>query len=594
MANYYVATNGSNGNNGISLATPWATWQYGVSQLYPGDTLFIRAGNYTSMYGSSEGVNINPSSGRGRNGSSGIGNRITVQGYPGEAMPVLDCTSLTSGSEHNGMLIENLSYLDFKKLEIKNCKNRGSNQPAPGITFSYCSNINIEWCTLHDNDNGFISYSGNEIRFINCDSYSNGKGSPYLGNNGFYARCSESNTTYFIGCRAWDNGQDGYDVFAAPGTGGGYIYWDKCWSFDNSQTYSGTGFKMGTNRAPSVSSNPQRVLTNCISVNNPIGYDESQDEGLGYSVPISIYNCVSYNNTAGFNFQWYEGLEGSFYPDIIKNCISYQDGTLSLNNWKEHGTNRTIPNVIENNSWNIRTVQESDFINTEYSQLYNQRQEDGSLPIITFLHLSAAATDFITAGADVDLSTDGEGNNYDANHPSIGCYQYNAGSPVPVEEINVTASEATITTNDGTLQMSAEILPEDSTYQNILWSVVPGSGTASINSSGLLSALTNGTVTVRADALDSSGVYGTMEITISNQLTDIKVTSLILSGGNSITVNAGTLQKYVTALPENATDKSVTWSIYNGTGNATIDQNGLITAVRNGIVTVRVTANDSI
>ena len=65
MANYYVATNGRNGNNGISLATPWATWQYGVSQLYPGDTLFIRAGNYTSMYGSSEGVNINPSSGRG-------------------------------------------------------------------------------------------------------------------------------------------------------------------------------------------------------------------------------------------------------------------------------------------------------------------------------------------------------------------------------------------------------------------------------------------------------------------------------------------------------------------------------------------------
>jgi uncharacterized protein YjdB len=44
--------------------------------------------------------------------------------------------------------------------------------------------------------------------------------------------------------------------------------------------------------------------------------------------------------------------------------------------------------------------------------------------------------------------------------------------------------------------------------------------------------------------------------------------------------------------PANASNKSVTWSITNGTGEATISTAGLLTAVKNGTVVVKATAKD--
>jgi uncharacterized protein YjdB len=80
-----------------------------------------------------------------------------------------------------------------------------------------------------------------------------------------------------------------------------------------------------------------------------------------------------------------------------------------------------------------------------------------------------------------------------------------------------TGSATTISTNDGTLQMVADILPIDATYQSVTWSRTNGTGSATISSSGLLTAVSEGTVTVRATAVDGSGVYGEEVITISNQ-----------------------------------------------------------------------------
>jgi hypothetical protein len=77
--------------------------------------------------------------------------------------------------------------------------------------------------------------------------------------------------------------------------------------------------------------------------------------------------------------------------------------------------------------------------------------------------------------------------------------------------------QSTISTQGGTLQMEASVLPtyaDDDTYT---WSVANGTGSASISASGLLTAMTNGTVTVTATANDASGVTGTTDITITNQ-----------------------------------------------------------------------------
>ena len=139
----------------------------------------------------------------------------------------------------------------------------------------------------------------------------------------------------------------------------------------------------------------------------------------------------------------------------------------------------------------------------------------------------------------------------------------------------------------GTLQMSAVVLPANAANKNVVWSVENGTGSATISASGLLSALTNGTVTVKATSAQNGAVYGTKIITLTNQ--DVSVNSVeILSAGNASTITTfqGTLQLSVVVLPALAADKSVVWSVENGTGSATISNAGLLTAVSNGTVTV--------
>ena len=96
--------------------------------------------------------------------------------------------------------------------------------------------------------------------------------------------------------------------------------------------------------------------------------------------------------------------------------------------------------------------------------------------------------------------------------------------PVAVTGITVTGagSATTIVTAEGTLQMSAAVLPEGATNKEVTWSVVDGTGKATINETGLLKATagtaSNGTVTVTATANDGSGITGTLVITISGQV----------------------------------------------------------------------------
>jgi uncharacterized protein YjdB len=152
----------------------------------------------------------------------------------------------------------------------------------------------------------------------------------------------------------------------------------------------------------------------------------------------------------------------------------------------------------------------------------------------------------------------------------------------------------TITTKQGTLQMTAEVLPAEAEDTTVTWSVQNGTGEASISPDGLLQAIANGTVTVVATANDGSDIKDSLQVTISNQ--NILVSSITLSGeGGSTTIDQdnGSLQIIATILPADATDTTVTWSVRNLTGKASISSTGLLQAFDNGTVTVVATANDS-
>jgi len=185
---------------------------------------------------------------------------------------------------------------------------------------------------------------------------------------------------------------------------------------------------------------------------------------------------------------------------------------------------------------------------------------------------------------------------YSGSYATFEDYTLNITAPILVTSITVQGQGgvSTITTNAGTLQMEATVLPANATDTTYTWSVVNGTGAATIDATGLLTASADGDVTVTATANDASGLSGDVVITISNQIVLVSsITVQGLGGVSTITTNAGTLQMEATVLPANVTDGTYTWSVVNGTGAATIDAAGLLTASADGDVTVTATANDA-
>ena len=93
-----------------------------------------------------------------------------------------------------------------------------------------------------------------------------------------------------------------------------------------------------------------------------------------------------------------------------------------------------------------------------------------------------------------------------------------------VNTINIQglAGQSTITNQAGTLQMEATVLPANADDDTFTWGITNQTGSATISPNGILTAISDGTVTVTAIANDASGTTGSTVITISNQSLAIK------------------------------------------------------------------------
>jgi len=111
---------------------------------------------------------------------------------------------------------------------------------------------------------------------------------------------------------------------------------------------------------------------------------------------------------------------------------------------------------------------------------------------------------------------------------------------------------AVITTNGGTLQMTATVFPSTAN-QNVNWSIVHGTGMGTITSSGLVTGVSNGTVYAKAAAVQDTTVVDSLLITLSGQTAQapsvitLAATNVIASGATlNGTVNANNLASAVT------------------------------------------------
>jgi Right handed beta helix region/Bacterial Ig-like domain (group 2) len=529
---YYVSTTGSDSNPG-TISSPWGTWQYGFNHIAPGDVLYIRGGTYTP-------TSITTSHSRycavvvdSKTGTSGANYQVFA--YPGET-PILDGSNITgTGLERYGILLYNSSYWHLKGLTIQNVK-----QPVTGVTGGQgiliqgdnaATNNTIELCTATLNGGpgmGTREYV-NETLFLNCDSHDNfdaysgsTPGSAAGGNaDGFDVGDGyNASIIRFTGCRSWNNGDDGFDMYQHSGYHGIY-YLTNCWAWNmgfypgtSTPAGDGSGFKLG--QGTNTDGLTHHYLYNCVSyANQAQGFDQNVS-----SEKSILYNCIACDNgTRGYDFEWYN------VADILRNNISYANGSSDA-----FQSNQTA----DHNSWNGHTITNADFASISSASLTNARQSSGNLPVITFLHLANGSGLIHTGIAIVGLTLDGDGQNFN-NPPSLGPWEYGS-TPGVILTTDLTIASAgnatTIATNGGTLQFSVVVVvPSNATDQTVNWSVVNGTGTATISGSGLLTATGNGTVTVWGYSHDGSGAYDFKQITISNQLTTPPVTKVWASKG---------------------------------------------------------------
>ncbi len=419
-ATYFASPSGT--GDGSSYASP-TSFAAGVARLTaPGDTLYLLGGTYEFT----DKFSIN------KQGSSS--KRIVISGYPGEKA-ILDFHQVPYGTR--GITVHaNSLYVHIKDLAIawsgkNNLYNEGS----------YCLFENLD--IYGSADTGCQMKKGGNNVILNVDSHDNfdyetmsGSTANFGGNaDGFADKQFTGAGNHYIGCRAWNNSDDGWDFFQRVSSSNTII--ENCVCYQNGMPYydmshnpratgvdkpwfdskvgtqmtdrygqtititldrypcqgNGNGFKMGGQYT-----DHKILIHHCLAVaNNARGFDQNNNGGTMW-----VYNNTGYDN--GVNF----GFTTAYGTDELRNNISYRGKSA------DQPKSKSVI-AIDHNSWNGFNLSASDFQSLDTTQILAPRTADGSLPEGTCLHL-ADGSSLINAGIDVNLC-------YNDFAPDLGCYE---------------------------------------------------------------------------------------------------------------------------------------------------------------------------
>ena len=154
-----------------------------------------------------------------------------------------------------------------------------------------------------------------------------------------------------------------------------------------------------------------------------------------------------------------------------------------------------------------------------------------------------------------------------------------------VNSVSLDKSEHTFHTIGNTLILNATVLPINATDKSVEWSSNKIS-VATVDEHGVVTAVGNGKATISVTAKDQSET-ATCAITVAQYVTSISLDRVILplACGNNAALTVTSI------LPENANDKSCTWSSLDD-NIASVDQRGVVTAKAIGQTTIIAIAND--
>jgi hypothetical protein len=399
LAQKYVATDGDDANPG-TITQPFKTIARAISEVMPGDTIYVRGGTYALT----STITISAA-------QSGTESRlITLTAFKDE-IPILDFSGQPNGAK--GISLR-ANYWHIRGLQIKGA---GDN----GMEINFGSNNIIERCAFYENrDSGLqLSNGSANNRIINCDSYFSADPPDYADADGFAPKLTVGSGNYFYGCRAWRNVDDGWDGYMR-GANDVTTTLENCWTWDNGYLKDGTdpgpqangnGFKMGGgDNSNSEQLMHHFILKNCLAFGNKVkGFDQNNNVGS-----MTLLNCTGYNNREA-NYRIQRPLNPG-QTLTLKNCVSIT-GAVQLGNFA----------IQEKNSWmSPFVVTAEDFLSLDPALAAAPRQTDGSLPKIDFMHLSSAS-DLIDAGVDLGMPFKGKA-------PDLGAFESDFVTAVEIAE----------------------------------------------------------------------------------------------------------------------------------------------------------------
>lgn len=187
------------------------------------------------------------------------------------------------------------------------------------------------------------------------------------------------------------------------------------------------------------------------------------------------------------------------------------------------------------------------------------------------------------------VSDDGLVTAVKAGSATITVYSFNYGvsstCAVTVNEVyatSITLDKTEITLEEySTEQLTATVLPDNTSNKTVTWTS-SDEAVATVDADGMVTAVKAGTATVTATT--TNGLTATCSVTVYAP----DAASITLDKSELVLNEGGQGQLTATVLPENAADKTVTWTTSDATV-ATVSTDGLVNGVKTGTATVTAT-----
>ncbi|WP_312370756.1 right-handed parallel beta-helix repeat-containing protein [Lachnoclostridium sp.] len=411
----YVSNNGSASASG-TYSNP-KSLEGAISSAKAGQTIYMLPGTYS--YSTQITIPV------GTNGTSSA--RIKLIPYNNGSVTLNFSSQPYGSTDTNARGIQ----LDANYWHIYGIRVYGA--ADNGIFISGNNNI-IEMCVLEANrDTGLqLSRRNSSLTSIsgwpsnnlikNCTSFNSYD--PATGENadGFAAKLTSGEGNVFDGCIAYNNVDDGWDLYTKTDTGKiGSVTLRNCVAFRNGATSSGVftansdgnGFKLGGSSI-AVAHN----VENCIAFENKNhGFTDNSNPG-----PITLKNCTSFNNSLAdggkSNFDFARADTSNNY---FTNIITFSTKSVSSDKYKGTATNCSFYNsskyylITSTSSVNTRSgsygtlnttgVKTSDFVSlsapASSTNLHQTlRNSNGSVNLGNFLKLSSTSA-YKTMGANL-------------------------------------------------------------------------------------------------------------------------------------------------------------------------------------------------